>query len=280
MKLYFHNFWNGFMEGTDPIHIRFFVTLFDQVFKTSTTIGSKEDSDVLIESMFGERSLVFSKQWQYTFLFSGESYFKSSTPLESYSCILGCKETKGNYVCLPAYIIYMLCNKYTYIPCSTIPQNLVCAVVSYKDGIVRNKFLDSLEKHTHVVYGGGFRNNIGNALQGSYNSDNLIHFYKQFRFVITMENSEESHYITEKIINGFRAGVIPVYWGSPNAVQYFNKERFLQLKDDSDEEITSLIHTMMSMKSDEYLWRVNQPIFIKHNDIRDIVHDVQMCIGN
>ena len=280
MKLYFHNFWNGFIEGTDPINVSFFITLFNNVFKAQTNIGSEEDSDVLIESMFGERSLALSKKWRYTFLFSGESYFKTSVPLNSYTCILGCKETNGNYVCLPLYIIYMLCNNYTYTPCTTIPHNIVCAVISHKDGIVRNKFLDSLEKHTNVVYGGGFRNNIGNTLQGSYNSDNLINFYKQFRFVITMENSEESQYITEKIINGFRAGVIPVYWGSPNAIQHFNKDRFLQLKDDSEEEITSLIYKMMSMSSDEYLWRVNQPIFIKNNDISEIVNDVRRCICN
>jgi hypothetical protein len=96
-------------------------------------------------------------------------------------------------------------------------------------------YLDHLETVGSVSYGGPFRNNIGRTIQGDYKSNDLIQFYRQFRFVITMENSEESHYVTEKIINGFRAGIIPVYWGSPNVHCYFHNERFLTLSNDSDE---------------------------------------------
>ena len=44
----------------------------------------------------------------------------------------------------------------------------------------------------------------------------LIDEYSKFKFVLTMENGFRKGYVTEKIINAFVAGSIPIYWGITN----------------------------------------------------------------
>jgi len=279
MKVYFHNFWPGFLEKLDPINVEFFLLFLSRVFKTNVVVGDKETSTILVESVFGKESALPFKQWSKTFLFSGEPFFPTFAPLESYSCILGFMETKKNYVCLPLFLPYILSTPLSYTPVVDVPNKFACTVISNPHGRARNAFLDYLEKCGSVTYGGNFRNNIGKSIQGNYKSNVLIDFYRQFKFVITMENNEEPHYVTEKIINGFRAGIIPVYWGSPNIHRYFHKDRFLTLPNDSIESIKTLAHQMVTMTNEEYMRRVNLPIFKEGFGLDNVVNDTQQCIA-
>ena len=163
-------------------------------------------------------------------------------------------------------------------PVGTIPDKMVCAVIANPKGVVRNKFLDKLEKYVHVYYGGSFRNNIGYTIGGDHNSSELLHFMRNFKFVITMENNKEDYYITEKICNGLFAGVIPVYWGSPNITTYFNSDRILHLKDDSDAEIDSIISIMMHMDATEYIRKVNSPLLVTTNLIDPIALEMKQLL--
>lgn len=50
---------------------------------------------------------------------------------------------------------------------------------------------------------------------------------KDYRFSIAIENSSADNYFTDKILDCFVTGVVPVYWGCPNVVQYFNPKGIL-----------------------------------------------------
>jgi hypothetical protein len=149
----------------------------------------------------------------------------------------------------------------TFEPTKTIKNNYVSAVISNGSINDRVAFLDKLEKKMPVIYGGSYKNNIGGKVQGNYAADNLINFYKETKFVITMENTKIGHYITEKIINGFKAGIIPIYWGSPHVSKYFNSKRIIILEDTSETSIDAVINRMMNMSDEEYFKIVNEPIF-------------------
>ena len=41
-----------------------------------------------------------------------------------------------------------------------------------------------------------------------------------FRFVFAFENTEESHYVTEKVYTGLRSGAVPIYKGAPEILQH------------------------------------------------------------
>jgi len=42
-----------------------------------------------------------------------------------------------------------------------------------------------------------------------------------------MENQDSPGYITEKIINAFAAGAVPIYWGTREVFDLFNRNAFI-----------------------------------------------------
>jgi len=106
---------------------------------------------------------------------------------------------------------------------------------------------------------------------------------KEYKFVIAFENSEEDAYITEKIINPFRANVIPIYWGNRRISDYFNTDRIIHLNDLSkiDEVIKQVID--IDKNNDKYLKIINQPIHDILNiqiNINTICNDIQRLLFN
>ena len=264
-KVFCNGFWTGFFEKTDPINIDFFFNLLRDVYNEEPVLTHTiDDADILMESVFTGTTFVNHKPWRASFLYTGESYYARCMydTLSSYTCILGFNYTEGNFVEFPLYLLYLKSiPDMDLSPTKTIPNNHTTAVIS--NGTVNERviFLDRLDRRMPVIYGGSYKNNIGGKLEGCYATDNLTAFYKNSKFCITMENTKIGHYITEKIINGFKAGVVPIYWGSQHVVEHFNRKRFILLEDTKEETINRVIDRMVTMSDEEYFEMVNEPIF-------------------
>ena len=118
----------------------------------------------------------------------------------------------------------------------------------------------------------------------AYNSNEILNFYSQYKFVICLENTKQETYITEKIINGFLAKTIPIYWGSDSIYDYFNKERFINIPNLSETMINKVIGEIISIITDDskYLEMVNKPIFNDNQlnkDTSDIANDIKLIIS-
>ena len=50
---------------------------------------------------------------------------------------------------------------------------------------------------------------------------------KDYYFSIAVENSSADNYFTDKILDCFVTGTIPIYWGCPNVFDYFNRDGIL-----------------------------------------------------
>ena len=112
--------------------------------------------------------------------------------------------------------------------------------------------------------GGKYDNNVGFVVPGSYNSDEMTTFYRRGKFAITMENNDKPYYVTEKLVNGIRAGVIPVYWGSSRVTEFFNPRRFIHLSQTpTKEEVVGIIQRMKNMTNDEFNDIVSEPVLIR-----------------
>lgn len=85
----------------------------------------------------------------------------------------------------------------------------------------REEFYDLLSEYKAIDSGGKFRNNIGGPVGDKYL------FQKDYKFSIAFENSSTSGYTTEKILQAFSAGTIPIYWGNPNVARDFNEKSFI-----------------------------------------------------
>ena len=74
----------------------------------------------------------------------------------------------------------------------------------------------------------------GNALaraqkkpdDGSWVKDKIQH-QSQFKFAMAFENASHLGYTTEKILDAYRSGCIPIYWGNPAVVTDFNSDTFI-----------------------------------------------------
>lgn len=82
---------------------------------------------------------------------------------------------------------------------------------------IRGEIFDKLSMYKKVDSGGRWRNNIGGAIGDRYNDfrTSKYHWLKDYKFHICFENSSYPGYVTEKLIQAFRAKCVPIYWGDP-----------------------------------------------------------------
>lgn len=90
-----------------------------------------------------------------------------------------------------------------------------------------------------------------------------------YMFSVTIENDIYETYWSEKILDCFATGTIPVYLGSPDIGNYFNMDGIILLTDDFD---------IKNLNFDEYNSRIpaikdNLNRVLKYNIIEDIIYD-------
>lgn len=269
MKIFFNGWYGGFFEKTNPgLHVSFFLKLFEKVYNKKCQLGTFEESEILCEfcMLINTKTRLSDKKWKHTFLFSGESY---TNKYESqYDCVLWMERNHKNIINMPLHIPYIYTNNFldkleNQNKRETIPEKNVLVVISNPNGKVRNKFLSLLEKKMNVTYAGRYKNNTGSLLPYDYNTKEFKEYVSQYKFIISMENTRYETGITEKIVHGMLAQTVPVYWGSPRVYDYFNKERLLNLEDDSIEGMNKIIEEMISIKNNDQKWLniVNNQVF-------------------
>lgn len=120
----------------------------------------------------------------------------------------------------------------------------------------RGDYFDYLNKVKGVDSLGSYKNNTGFTLTGDH--EEMISYLSQYKFALCFENSSSPGYCTEKIIQAYLAGCIPVYWGDPNVFDYFDSGSMVYVND--FEEATKQI---MEIDSNPELYNqmVNRNIF-------------------
>jgi len=282
MKVYFHNFF-------EDLDLTFFTKIIGSALNEDTTRGTFEESDILLESCFGNQSALYKKAWRYTLFFSGESdrrllsvFRVHPDHLKKYTCVLKGEQSHENIINVPLYNLYTYTYNYTQAfiqhkrdstrfsseTLTRIPPKDVCVIVSNSmDHEGRNLFFERLEEVCPIEYAGQYKTNVERIIH-PHMTPGFIEFVSQYKFIITMENSKNKDYITEKILEGFAANTIPVYWGSDHITDYFNEERFINVKTFSDTHITDAIARIQFLLKDTnaYLEMINKPIY-KNNTI-------------
>jgi len=76
----------------------------------------------------------------------------------------------------------------------------------------------------------------------SYPINLKIDALRDYRFSIAIENSIESDYFTEKLLDCFLTGTVPIYWGTRNIVKYFDANGFIFINDEN--ELLDIIDTL------------------------------------
>lgn len=80
----------------------------------------------------------------------------------------------------------------------------------------RKALYDAISSYRNIHSGGRYLNNVGSPVPDK------IAFESKHKFSLCSENSSHPGYITEKLVEAFAAGTVPIYWGAPDAVEIFN----------------------------------------------------------
>lgn len=70
-----------------------------------------------------------------------------------------------------------------------------------------------------------------------------VEIYRPYKFCIAFENADNKGWVTEKIVNAFLAGCIPLYCGPTDVTRFFNKKAFIDYHD-FDSEASFIEHVL------------------------------------
>lgn len=120
----------------------------------------------------------------------------------------------------------------------------------------KNKLVSMMVSNKKYSYGHQFRHQCMRSLLGAvdlYGSGITgRHTYKldsckNYKFQVVIENSKFEYYFTEKIIDCFLTGVIPIYWGSNKVNEHFDKNGIISFN-----TIEELLEIINNLNDDEY----------------------------
>lgn len=110
-------------------------------------------------------------------------------------------------------------------------------------GPARDEFFRLLNGYKHVDSAGRHLNNTG------FSVADKVSFQREFKFSIAFENSSTAGYSTEKIVDAYVAGTIPIYWGDTDIGLDFNPESFVNCHDYSSLE--EVVERVIELDNDE-----------------------------
>ena len=92
----------------------------------------------------------------------------------------------------------------------------------------RIDFINKLNNYKKVDMGGKCYKNIHGKVR------NKIKFLSKYKFSIAMENSRGDGYLSEKLVDSFRAGTIPIYYGDYLVDEFINPKTYILIKGRKD----------------------------------------------
>lgn len=215
--------------------------------QVDTVTRPQDNPDYVICCGFGKQYLDFSCA---RIQFSGEDSWPDLNVFD-YSIGFPLLQYGDRYLRLPLYAMRdswaPALAKHTLPDRDFLARKKFCNfVVSNDFSAERNAFFEEFSARCPIDSGGSYRNNIGGPV-----ADKLA-FQRQYRFSIAYENSRDPGYVTEKIVDAFAAGTVPIYWGDPLIKQEFNPDSFVCADDYPDN--AALIDAIEAIDQDQELF--------------------------
>ena len=129
---------------------------------------------------------------------------------------------------------------------SPIRKKFCAAVISKCEYVFRLDFIKKLNNYKKVDMGGRCYNNMYGRIIDK------IEFFEEYKFSIAMKNSEGDGYISEKMVDSFRAGTIPIYYGDYLVDEYINPKTYILIRGEKD--IDEKIEYIKKIDNDDKLY--------------------------
>lgn len=107
------------------------------------------------------------------------------------------------------------------------PKTKMCSIISSG----KNQTSGHRLRHSCIEYHGKSMDVMG---RGYKPFEHKINGLKDYRYSVIIENIKMDDYFTEKVIDSLSVGCIPIYWGTENIGNYFDKRGILTFDTISD----------------------------------------------
>lgn len=259
IKLKFVDFFSGFNKHDNE---------FLDVLKERYEVVQCDDPDYIIYSGFGYEHLHYDC---IRIFFTGECQTPDFNECD-YAIGFDRLQFGDRYARIPLYNIFQykseyksLLNRKPFTKEDVAGRGFCSFVVS--NCFAQDKraiFFEQLSQYKKVASGGRYKNNIGGSVKDKKA------FLVQYKFNIAFENCSHDGYATEKIMEAFAAGVVPIYYGDPRIAEDFNPKAFVNAHDFPSFE--AMIERIKEIDADDemYLQMLNEPIIQPDADVTEL----------
>jgi hypothetical protein len=238
---------------------------------------NSDDCDIIIRSVFYNNEEHWNTKPKKYIYWSGEFYTPASSEYEtSHIYMLTTTMEPYEYLHIPYFLFSSHINKDRLK--SNIDRKYLLGYCSSRSiphrEEIYNAFVENSPTDSCHALGASYGNYIDTKIEkveGEWFDFKLIEVYSNYKFVLAVENTKEQGYITEKIVNAFYSGAIPIYWGCSTINNYFNKNAFINVDDFSSyEECVKYVNnldeaTIQKMSS--------EPIYNPESELVNLLND-------
>ena len=251
IRIAFSDFWDVFDPNEN------FIT---DALKKNFEVEISNDPDFVFCSIFGRKYLKYDCA---RIFYTGEN-LEPDFNLVDYGMGFSRVDFYDRYLRLPHYVLYPraceLAQKKPYMTDEELLSRKFCNYVisNALSADARSRMIAALEKYKPLDSGGRYHNNVGGPVADK------IDFSKGYKFSLAFENSSSRGYTTEKIMESFAAGNVPIYWGNPDIAKEFNPDSFINCHDfDSFDDVVEYVKKVDS--DDELYLRMAKAPIVKED---------------
>jgi hypothetical protein len=245
-------------------------------------VEDKKNPDVLFHSIFGnsqikykcKKILYVAENIRYSYNQTIRNNINSAFKSAHYTITFD-PETDTNYR-LPLWQVFILRNPSYWDKLINrihhLEFNRFCSfTVSNPSNELRNSHFDKLSQYKKIHSYGKVRMNtfeLKKSSEGKYWRDAKDEFFikNPHKFMMAYENTSYPYYCTEKLMDSFLAGSLPIYWGDPKVKEDWNPKAFLNMPGGA------LVDEIKRLDNDQEYFNAfyNEPVFTDDQKIRHL----------
>ncbi len=264
IKINFSDFYNGFDKENND---------FTRLLRERYEVEISECPDYLFFSVFGTEHMNFDC---IKIFYTGECVTPDFN-LCDYAIGFDYLSFEDRYIRVPLYELFQYRQKYIALLEGTTNETKktdFCSFVCSNDQGMKQRFemFQLLNRYKKIQSGGKCLNNVGGAVKDKFEFDS------KHKFSIAFENCSYPGYTTEKIVEAFAAGTIPIYYGNPRITEEFNAEAFINCHEyNSFEEVVERVKEIDC--NDELYASIKEKTIISgakktQNDMRNFLYSI------
>jgi len=114
------------------------------------------------------------------------------------------------------------------------------------------------------------------GIAGDHKSRCRYNVLVQYQYVLACENAQHNNYFTEKVMDAWLAGAIPLYWGAPNLDKFVPRDSFIALPKSLENALSVVLNAVSNPPSSIQIQAVHaakQNVLLQHQ-MWPVIHQI------